>query len=218
MPRRTRWSVSPLAEGEVTALSSLSASLWPREAAPHTRQQTSGRGFPRHGCTKGIDPAPPAFHELWPALSSQLSAAPPAFRSSASLAELAGAPQVRPTQRSPRVRRLPPNPSGASPSVPHLGRACFPPRCRTVETDASSSDHAVPPQSRPSANPSPSEVRPLSQAQAPATLRHTASHDMFESLAANLAATHAAAAHAAAAIRAAATRAAATRAAASLAA
>ena len=52
MPRRTRWSVSPLAAGEVTAVSSLSASLWPREAAPHTGNQPSGRGFRRHGCSK----------------------------------------------------------------------------------------------------------------------------------------------------------------------
>ena len=53
MLRRTIWSVSPLAEVEVTALSSVHASVWPREAAPHTGQQTSGRGFPRHGWTKG---------------------------------------------------------------------------------------------------------------------------------------------------------------------
>ena len=52
MLRRTIWSVSPLAAGEVTALSSLSASLWPREAAPHTGQQTSGELFRRHGWTK----------------------------------------------------------------------------------------------------------------------------------------------------------------------
>ena len=52
MPRRTRWSSPPLAAGEVTALSSLSASLWPREAATHTGHQPSGRGFPRHGCSK----------------------------------------------------------------------------------------------------------------------------------------------------------------------
>ena len=36
MLRRTIWSVSPLAAGEVTALSSVRASVWPREAAPHT--------------------------------------------------------------------------------------------------------------------------------------------------------------------------------------
>ena len=53
MLRRTIWSVSPLAAGEVTALSSVRASVWPREAAPHTGQQTSGRGFRRHGWPKG---------------------------------------------------------------------------------------------------------------------------------------------------------------------
>ena len=36
MLRRTIWSVSPLADVEVTALSSVRASVWPREAAPHT--------------------------------------------------------------------------------------------------------------------------------------------------------------------------------------
>ena len=51
MLRRTIWSVSPLAEVEVTALSSVHASVWPREAAPHTGQQTSGELFRRHGCT-----------------------------------------------------------------------------------------------------------------------------------------------------------------------
>ena len=39
MLRRTIWSVSPLAAGEVTALSSVRASVWPREAAPHTGQK-----------------------------------------------------------------------------------------------------------------------------------------------------------------------------------
>ena len=53
MLRRTIWSVSPLAEVEVMALSSVRASVWPREAAPHTGQQTSGRGFRRHGWPKG---------------------------------------------------------------------------------------------------------------------------------------------------------------------
>eukprot|EP00966_Prymnesium_polylepis_P321730 7378033-Prymnesium_polylepis.1 len=53
MPRRTRWSSLPLAAGDVTALSSLSASLWPHEAAPHTGQQTSGQLFRRHGCPNG---------------------------------------------------------------------------------------------------------------------------------------------------------------------
>ena len=52
MLRRTIWSVSPLAEVEVTALSSVRASVWPREAAPHTGQQTSGELFRRHGWPK----------------------------------------------------------------------------------------------------------------------------------------------------------------------
>ena len=53
MLRRTIWSVSPLADVEVTALSSVRASVWPREAAPHTGQQTSGELFRRHGGCKG---------------------------------------------------------------------------------------------------------------------------------------------------------------------
>ena len=39
MLRRTIWSVSPLADAEVMALSSVRASVWPREAAPHTGQK-----------------------------------------------------------------------------------------------------------------------------------------------------------------------------------
>ena len=53
MLRRTRWSSPPLADGEVTALSSVRASVWPREAAPHTGQKPQDEASDAMDVAKG---------------------------------------------------------------------------------------------------------------------------------------------------------------------